>query len=551
MMLQNNDGIKLNSFRDKLGELLKKYNMVCLLVIFAVFLFSRLFHLDVTPAGIHIDEAGMAFDAKTLAFYGTDRHNNSYPFYLPAYGGGQSALYAYLLALLLKVVPFSIFVMRLPAVLCGCVAFFSSFFLVEDMFEDKKWALMGPVLVTITPYFFTSERWALDCNLFLSLGTFSFWMFYRAHKKNRLRDFVFAGVALGLTLYTYVLSYVVLPIFLFLSVLYVILIKRNEIKKWFVKYIVMAIPLGIMATPLLLMQLINMGKIEPFSIWIFDFPKLGFYRGGEMSLSAIPRNISSLWMMLFRGEQCTFSCLPHFNPVYIVMVPFIIFGVIICVVRTVIEIRNREISYEPFVLSFTIAGYLMVMTISGPLNIYTGNELYVMYVLYVIIGMKSLTELLCSRVNRVMWLVVPVMLVVFACCFLRISNYYFRHLNAECGIQFMFVSTEYGDVVRFTNDNYNPEKKTIYYARSPYHQAYGEVIVGMALAANPISWESNYEEKNMVENVYLGLPEEEIDLNDRSRIYILSKETCGHMIPYFEQSGWNVDSSWESYAVVF
>lgn len=551
MISQKNDLSKINSFRDKFVELLEKYNKACLLAIFAVFLFSRLFHLDVTPAGIHIDEAGMAFDAKTLALYGTDRHNNSYPFYLPAYGGGQSAMYAYLLALLLKFVPFSIFIMRLPAVLCGCVAFFSSFFLVKDMFEDKKWALMGPILVTITPYFFTSERWALDCNLFLSLATFSFWLFYRAHKKNRTRDYVFAGLALGLTLYTYVLSYVVLPIFLFLSVLYVLLIKRDEITKWILKYIVMAIPLGIMAMPLLLMQLINMGKLEPFSIWLFDFPKLGFYRGGEMSLSVIPRNISSLWMMLFRGEQFTFTCLPHYNPVYVVMVPFIVGGFIICSAGTIRAIKNRKLSYEPFILAFTIAGYLMVMMISDVLNIYTGNELYIMYVLYVIICLRWLIEWLCNRINDNMWIVMPVMLAIFACCFLRLSNYYFRYLNAECGIQFMFVSTEYGDVVKFTNDNYNPEKKIIYYARAPHHQAYGEVIVGMALAANPKNWETNYEENNMVENVYLGLPEEEIDLSDRSRIYILSKETCGHMVPYFEEAGWNVDNSWESYSVVW
>ena len=549
---RNNLIKRIEELNGLLVKLLDKYCYLCLLVVFAVFLFSRLFHLGVTPAGIHYDEAGMAFDAKTLAMYGKDRHNNSFPFYLPAYGGGQSALYAYSLALLLKFVPFSMFVMRLPAVIWGCVAFVSSFFLVKDMNNDKKWALMGPILVTIIPYFMTSERWGLDCNLFLSLAILSFWLFYRAHLRDRYRDYVVAGFALGITLYSYVLSYIVLPIFIFFVVLYILAIKRDNFREFpLLKYIVMAIPMGIMALPLLIMQLINMGKTAPFSVGIFDFPRLGFYRGGEMKLSAIFKNIDRLWMMFFRGEQFSFTVVPHFNPIYLIMIPFIVGGFIICVVNSVKAVRDKKLSYEPFVLAFTIAGYLMVMMITDVLNIYTGNELYFMYALYVIVCLKWLVDFTYQKINSVSWVILPVILCAFAICFLTFSNYYFRHYNEECGVQFMFVSTEYGDVVKFTNDNYNPEHKKIYYVRSPLHQSYGEVIVGMALTADPATWESNFDNNNMIDNVYLGLPEEEIDLNDGSVIYILSRENCGHMVPYFIDAGWNVDDSWESYSVVW
>ena len=537
--------------KDKCIYLITKYNIFCLLVIFTVFLFSRLYHLDITPSGIHYDEAGMAFDAKSLAMYGTDRHNNSLPFYLPAYGGGQSALYAYTLALILKFIPFSNFVMRIPAVIYGCLAFFSSYFLVKEMFDDKRWALMGPILVTITPYFFSSERWALDCNLFLSLTTFSFLMYYRAHNYNRYRDFVFAGFSLGLTLYTYALSYIVLPVFLVLSVIYVVLINRDNIKKFeILKYVVMAVPLGIMALPLLMMQLINMGKLNPFKFLIFDFPKLGFYRGGEMSLSAIPENIDRIWMMLFRGAQFSFTVVPHFNPVYSVMVPFIAGGFIICVIGTVKAIKDKKLSYEPFVLSFTIAGYIMVMMITDVLNIYTGNELYIMYVLYVIICIKYIVEWFCIHVSEILWITVPVILAVLAVCFLLFSNYYFRHYNEECGVQMMFVSNEYADIIKYVNDNLNPEHKKVYFDRSPEHQSYPEVIVGMALGANPINWEADADDKNMVDNVCLSLPEDDIDMNEDC-IWIFSKESHGHIPPYFIEAGWNYDDRWDSYVIIY
>ena len=51
------------------------------------------------------------------------------------------------------------------------------------------------------------------------------------------------------------------------------------------------------------------------------------------------------------------------------------------------------------------------MMISGDLNIYTGNELYLMYVYY-----------------------------------------YFRHFNEEYGVQMMSVSNEYADVIKYVNE---------------------------------------------------------------------------------------------------
>ena len=82
----------------------------------------------------------------------------------------------------------------------------------------------------------------------------------------------------------------------------------------------------------------------------------------------------------------------------------------------------------------------MVMMISGDLNIYTGNELYLMYVLYTIIGIKWLVDMLCKHVSDIMWINIPILLASFAVCFLLFTNYYFRHFNEEYGVQMMFVS---------------------------------------------------------------------------------------------------------------
>ena len=71
----------------------------------------------ISNLGINVDEAGTMYDAYTIANYGTDRFGNAYPVYFINYGGGQSALYTYLSAILIKICGFSLTVVRLPALI--------------------------------------------------------------------------------------------------------------------------------------------------------------------------------------------------------------------------------------------------------------------------------------------------------------------------------------------------------------------------------------------------------------------------------------------------
>ena len=110
-------------------------------IIFAVILitaiFIRIYKLDEAPHGINVDEAGMAYDAFCLANYGTDRYLNNMPVYLINFGGGQSALYAYLSSILIKIFGFSIYAIRMPAVILGIIAIILSYFMVKREINEK------------------------------------------------------------------------------------------------------------------------------------------------------------------------------------------------------------------------------------------------------------------------------------------------------------------------------------------------------------------------------------------------------------------------------
>ena len=157
-------------------QFIKKYSIVLL---FIGFLFTRLFLLDQVPYGYHVDEAGMAYDAWSLAHFGVDRYLNSFPVYLINYGDGQSALYAYSVAFLLKFFDYSIWIVRLPGVILSSITFFVGYVTLSEILNSKKIGLFFSFLFTILPYFIMQSRFGLDCNLMMGMSSI---VLYSIHK---------------------------------------------------------------------------------------------------------------------------------------------------------------------------------------------------------------------------------------------------------------------------------------------------------------------------------------------------------------------------------
>lgn len=227
-----------------------KYNMVLL---FVGFLFTRLFLLDQVPFGLHVDEAGMAYDAYSLAHFGVDRYLNSYPVYLINFGGGQSALYAYSVALLLRFFDYSTFIIRLPGVILSSITFIMGYITVSEILNSKKFGFFFSFLFTILPYFVMQSRFGLDCNMMMGMSSVVIYFIYKMIQTQSPKYYFFAGLFSGLMLYTYALSFVVLPIFLLFVLMFMIGTKTLVLKN----SLYFIIPLFILALPLLLMVMIN------------------------------------------------------------------------------------------------------------------------------------------------------------------------------------------------------------------------------------------------------------------------------------------------------
>lgn len=262
-----------------IDEFCNKYDKVILGIFIILIIITRIYKFDELPRAIGIDEAGMAYDSYCISNYGVDRYLNSFPLYLTNFGGGQSALYAYLSAILIKVFGINKITIRLPALLLFSIGIISSYLLIKE-WKDKKQALLFTFLIIICPWHIINSRVGLDCNL---LGGFFMLDLYLLQKAKKNWQYIVAGVMIGITLYTYALSYVIIPIFLLVWISYMLYMKKITIKQ----IILLGIPIFLLALPLMYMILLNNGIFKTEQIGIFTVPKLPEYRIGEVAISNI------------------------------------------------------------------------------------------------------------------------------------------------------------------------------------------------------------------------------------------------------------------------
>ena len=199
-----------------LKSLAKKYwYSAAILLLFLIAVFLRVYRLESLPDVLHIDEAGLGYNAWCLVHYGTDRYLNVRPFYPQNFYGGQSPLYTYLLALLIRTVGqgnLSLTLLKIPAVLASLLLFFVGTKSIRLVFDDQKWSIAAAFLLAVCPYYIMSARFALDCNLMLCCSAVALLFLIRFTQTKTLRNLILSGVFFGITMYSYALSYFLIPV---------------------------------------------------------------------------------------------------------------------------------------------------------------------------------------------------------------------------------------------------------------------------------------------------------------------------------------------------
>lgn len=357
-------------------------------LMFVVFAVTRLWKNDIMPNGLHIDEAAIAYDAWSLVNYGVDRHLKSWPVYLINFGGGQNVLYCYILAGLFKLFGFSFNLIRVPAVIFSFLTLMFGMLLVGKLFHDRSvLSLAAGSLVIICPYFIMASRFGLESSLMVGMSTVFLYCLVCAIDSARYRWYILSGITGGLVLYTYAIAYVALPIFLMLTLIYTIRMRRFSFPRW----LGLAIPMGILAFPLILEQYINAFDLEEIHLGIFTVTKLTMYRLSEMGLPNWHKFANALYS-IFIGDNLAYNSIPGFANLYRVTVPLVMIGVLHALIHLIRSWKKREATLLVYPFFWFLA---MLVTLSCVIGSNTNkvNGIFFVVIFLAVEGIYALLEM--------------------------------------------------------------------------------------------------------------------------------------------------------------
>ena len=480
----------------------KRKNLIWVAAFAAVFvlaLFVRVYRIGELPYGWHVDEAGMSYDIYSMINYGTDRYYKFNPVYFINFGGGQNALYGYICAVFMKLFGLSLTVIRIPAVLSGMATWLFGTLILKEYF-DKKFTLMGSFLIAIIPCFILQSRIGLESLLFLSTSTAALYFLLLSVRKGLWQLYVFTGIVLGLSLYTYAVSYLVVPIFLLCMLLYLLYLGKM---KW--KYLFsLGIPLAALAAPLILMIIINTFQLPEIATVHITIPRLPEYRGSEISLQNILHNIPAVVQSFFFKDDRAYNSLDGYFTMYVVSIPFILLGIQKAAVEMAGKMREKKFTVAAPLLFWLAAQTVMGLLIDEP-NVNKLNGVFFSLLFFAVYGIWHAWSLLQKRKSKTVFF--AAVMGAYLCFFVSFSCYYFGPYTEKT-----FPLTDFADCYDDILDKYADkiEDKNVYVNANYIYYALGERLSPQEMQVIELGTESRG-------NVYFMHPREV----DENGFYIL------------------------------
>lgn len=367
------DNTKKQETNKTIDDFINKHYKKILLVFLLLIFITRIYKFGEIPNFIGVDEAGAAYDAYCLSKYGVDRYLNSFPVYLINFGGGQSALYAYATIPFIKLIGANIIAYRLPELLFFLMGIVVCYILANKM-KDKKIALLYTFLIIICPWNIEASRQGLDCNLLAPMFMLDVLLLVTANKN---WHYIVAGLAIGVTLYTYCLAWILIPVFLLIYIIYMLWVNKINFKQ----VILLGIPIALLATPLIYLILLNKGYVTRTNFGIFTIPKLFFFRQGEISINNL----------LQYGGYSLKTIFTDSRGIYLIELPFLLVGIVVGIKELIKSIKEKEFSFTGFMtVVFIILLICNLLVVAGTLN--RANILYLPMLYLITIGISYLSK---------------------------------------------------------------------------------------------------------------------------------------------------------------
>ncbi len=389
-----------------------------------LFLFLHFYKLGIIPNGIHVDEISSAYDAFCLSVYGVERHLRPYPVYFLNHGDGQSALATYLVFLLDKLAGHaSVLTVRLIPAIFSVVAGIFGVLYTREKWKSLKATTAFMILYSILPIYISMQRWLLDSQLLMPLSMVICFMAWKAYQNKSILFYLLTGIICSVAMYTYVLSFIIVPVFLLFMLAFAIRSKKIDVKC----ALALSVPYIVLSIPILTVQIINLLDLEEMIILGFDFTKLGAFRSGDLSPWPLWLGLARSFKSAFVGDYTNFNAISRYGTLYYVSIPFVVIGFATFIKEAVRSWKTREVDASIPILAWTTGSLVVMAMLNTEAQPTTSriNYIYFMLLIFLVQGLISVWELL-DRKKVLQYSFLGIISAVYLASFISYGTYYFK-----------------------------------------------------------------------------------------------------------------------------
>ena len=463
----------------------------CILILLTVlFAFLLLYKVTSIPTAFNTDEAGSAYDAASIAKYHCDRHLYRFPVYFVNFGiHGQSALYTYLAAISITMFGNNVLTIRLPAIVLAFISALAFAFFMRKEFGNTA-SIITLVLFCILPFSIMHSRWGLDCYLFFPMMILSIVVFYSAVQNMKTGWWILSGCVFGLTLYSYSVSFMVVPLVLGINLLYLLWIRKITWKE----IVKMGIPLFAFACPLMLMIAVNNGYIDEIKTRFFSIPKLNAYSVSELHpeniINSLKFSADNVFYNIFVNDRIVYNVNPNFGTIYYISLPIALYGFILSMRKCIKALSEKSYSLD-LLMSALFFSMLIISMIIKKTNINRSSCIFIPVIYYLVL---SLLEI--YRRKRKAAYAADLLYLGYFLCFI---NYYFTKFPEDLKYHILFSSVaDLRDALTFAQ-TVKPEGETIYIP--DYNQPYIYTLLAMDIDPFTFNQQKVYSSTGLVKMV--------------------------------------------------
>ncbi|KUK84194.1 MAG: hypothetical protein XD98_0108 [Microgenomates bacterium 39_6] len=157
-------------------------NKLLISVILILAFLIRVVNLENIPPNLHADEASFIINTASIIESGRDEDNRFLPIYLYSIKDFKPALYSYLQIPGFIILGISTFTSRIPAVIFGVISLLLIYLLVDEIFDDKKIALISLILLSISPWHIAISRATQEVIMAFTFCLWGFLLLFRIIK---------------------------------------------------------------------------------------------------------------------------------------------------------------------------------------------------------------------------------------------------------------------------------------------------------------------------------------------------------------------------------